>query len=283
MKKGLVLEGGAMRGLFTAGALDVMMEAGLTFDGLIGVSAGAAFGCNYKSGQIGRTIRYNLKYCRDPRYCSVRSLLKTGDLYGAEFCYRQIPKELDPFDSAAFEASPMEFHVVATDVSTGDAVYRRLDKDDEALLNWIRASASMPFVSRAVEIDGGHYLDGALADSIPLAYFEHIGYDRNIVILTNESGYEKHPMPMAPAVRLALRKYPKAAEALLHRHEKYNETLRTIAEKEARGEILVIRPEEKMPIKRVSHDEKKLSYVYQMGRNTASRRLEEIRTFLEKI
>ena len=119
MKTGLVLEGGAMRGLFTAGVTDVLMENDITFDGLIGVSAGAAFGCNYKSGQIGRALRYNTEYCNDPRYCSFRSLVKTGDLFGADFCYRQIPCELDKFDMEAFSENPMEFYVVATDIETG--------------------------------------------------------------------------------------------------------------------------------------------------------------------
>jgi predicted patatin/cPLA2 family phospholipase len=172
IKTGLVLEGGAMRGLFTAGALDVFMERGITFDGLIGVSAGACFGCNYKSGQIGRVIRYNKRFARDPRYCSWRSLFTTGDLFGAEFCYRELPKKLDVFDAAAFEANPMEFHIVATDAATGKPVYKRLDRADDTALDWIRASASMPIVSRPVEIDGRKYLDGGLSDGIPLKYFE---------------------------------------------------------------------------------------------------------------
>ncbi len=283
MKKGLILEGGAMRGLFTAGVLDVMMENGIEFDGAIGVSAGAAFGCNYKSGQIGRTLRYNVKYCRDKRYCSVRSLLKTGDIYGVDFCYRELPFKLDIFDADAFDASPMEFYVVATDVTTGKAVYHRCEsaKSTETV-DWIRASSSMPFVSRVVELDGGKYLDGAMADSIPLAYFESLGYDRNIVILTNERGYRKKKFPFKPALKMTLRGYPNAVHAMATRHEFYNETLDLIVEKERRGEILVIRPEDKLPIKRVTHDPQKLEAVYQMGRAIATRRLEEIKNFLTR-
>ena len=158
MKRGLVLEGGGLRGLFTAGVLDVLMERGVKFDGIVGVSAGACFGCNYKSGQIGRVIRYNKRFARDPRYCSWKSLFTTGDLFGAEFCYRTLPMELDVFDAAAYEANPMEFHVVATDCATGKAVYRRLDKADARAFNWIRASASMPLVSRPVA-----YIDSRVA------------------------------------------------------------------------------------------------------------------------
>ena len=192
-RRGLVLEGGAMRGLFTAGVLDVLMESGIRFDGAIGVSAGACFGCNYKSGQIGRVIRYNKRFARDPRYCSFRSLLLTGDLFSADFCYRELPLELDAFDAAAFEANPMEFHVVATDCATGRPVYRRLDKADEIAFRWIQASASMPLVSRPVAIDGGEYQDGGLSDGIPLRYFESIGYERNLVVTTRPHGYRKFP------------------------------------------------------------------------------------------
>lgn len=271
-----------MRGLFTAGILDVMMENGIVFDGLVGVSAGAAFGCNYKSGQVGRTLRYNLKYCRDKRYCSLRSLLRTGDMYGADFCYRELPLRLDVFDTKAYDASPMEFHVVATDVKTGRAVYRRIDSAaGTEILDYIRASSSMPFVSRVVEIGEERYLDGAMTDSIPLAYFEGLGYNRNIVILTNEKGYRKRAFPFAFLLKLMLRCYPKAAEAMRTRHIFYNETLDLIAEKEARGELLVFRPTEKMPIKRVTHSEKKLQAVYDMGRRAAIARLDEIKAFLE--
>ena len=182
-----------MRGLFTAGVLDVLMERGVTFDGIVGVSAGACFGCNYKSGQIGRVIRYNKRFARDPRYCSWKSLFTTGDLFGAEFCYRTLPMELDVFDTAAYEANPMEFHVVATDCTTGKPVYRRLDKADARAFDWIRASASMPLVSRPVAIDGGLYLDGGLSDGIPLRYFESIGYERNVVVTTRPHGYRKFP------------------------------------------------------------------------------------------
>ena len=167
MKKGLILEGGAMRGLFTAGATDVMMENGIEFDGAVGVSAGAAFGCNYKSGQIGRTLRYNLKYAGDKRYCSLRNLIKTGDLFGVDFCYKRIPLELDPFDTPAFIANPMEFYTVATDCKTGEAVYHKCyDGLGEDLLH-IQASASMPLVSRVVEVGDLRLLEEELQTPSP--------------------------------------------------------------------------------------------------------------------
>ncbi|MFR2189268.1 MAG: patatin family protein, partial [Blautia sp.] len=184
MKTGLIMEGGAMRGMFTAGVIDVLMEAGVCFDGAIGVSAGAVFGCNYKSRQIGRVIRYNKAYCQDPRYVSFRSLLRTGDIYGEEFCYHELPDRLDPFDVKTYEENPMDFYVVCTDVETGKPVYHNCLKGDAEDIQWMRASASMPALSRFVNLDGHMLSDGGTADSIPVRFFESIGYERNVVILT---------------------------------------------------------------------------------------------------
>ena len=266
MKRGLVLEGGAMRGLFTAGVLDVLMARGVRFDGVIGVSAGACFGCNYKSGQIGRVIRYNKRFARDPRYCSWKSLLMTGDLFGAEFCYRTLPMELDVFDAAAFEANPMAFHVVATDCATGKAVYRRLDRADARAFDWIRASASMPLVSRPVAIDNGLYLDGGLSDGIPLRYFESIGYERNVVITTRPHGYRKFPKRRLCLLRPLLRRHPAIYEALKSRHAWYNETLAYIDSCVSAGTAILIAPKESLEISRVCHDPDVMQRVYDIGR-----------------
>ena len=271
IRTGLVLEGGAMRGLFTAGALDVFMERGITFDGLIGVSAGACFGCNYKSGQIGRVIRYNKRFARDSRYCSWKSLFTTGDLFGAEFCYRELPKKLDVFDTAAFEANPMEFHVVATDAATGKPVYKRLDSADDTALDWIRASASMPLVSRPVEIDGRKYLDGGLSDGIPLKYFESLGFARNVVITTRPRGYRKFPRGKARLAKPFLLRYPEIYRALRTRHIWYNETLEYIDMQVANGAAFLIAPEKPLEISRVCHDPAAMQRVYDCGRAAAER------------
>lgn len=282
MKSGLVLEGGAMRGLFSAGVCDVMMEHHVKFDGMIGVSAGAAFGCNYKSHQPGRVLRYNLKYCNDPRYCSLRSLLKTGDLFGADFCYHEMPERLDIFDVKTFEASPMEFYVVCSDVETGKPVYHRCDKVTYDMLEWMRASASLPLVSRIVEVDGYKLLDGGICDSIPLRQFETMGYDRNVVVLTQPKGYQKEPNKMVPLLRTVLKKYPRIIEAIARRHEMYNETLAYIEGREADGDVFVLRPEGKLPIKRVEHDPKVLQEVYDRGRAVSAKALPALMDFLKK-
>ena len=281
MKKGLVLEGGAMRGLFTAGIIDVLMEEGIEFDGVIGVSAGACFGCNYKSGQIGRTIRYNLKYCKDPRMAGIRSLLFTGDIYGAEFCYRDIPKKLDIFDTEAFTSSPMDFHVVATDLSTGKPVYHKCIDGGDNDLDWIRASASMPLVSRIVEVDGMKLLDGGISDSIPLQYYQSIGYEKNIVILTRPENYKKGPNKLMPLMRMRLGKYPNFVATMANRHNAYNESIRYIRQEEQKGTTLVLCPDEELPINRVEHDPDKIQKVYDLGRRTAVKNLDKIREFLE--
>lgn len=280
MKKGLILEGGAMRGMFTMGVVDYFMEKDLWFDGAIGVSAGAAFGCNYKSRQPERVIRYNKRFCRDWRYCSWRSFFRTGDLYGAKFCYDDIPHKLDLFDIETYKNSPMEFYVVCTDVETGKAVYKRLDKADFVDLEWMRASASMPLVSQIVNIDGHKLLDGGLADSIPLKYFENIGYEKNVVILTQPLGYKKSPNKIVPVAKVFMKKYPQSVEALANRHKIYNESIEFITQKEKNNEIFVIRPKHKLPVNHIEHDAKKLQEAYDIGRNTAIQQFEKLSEWL---
>jgi predicted patatin/cPLA2 family phospholipase len=280
MKRGLVMEGGAMRGMFTAGVLDVFMENGIEFDGAIGVSAGATFGCNFKSRQIGRAIRYNKRYAHEWRYCSIRSLIKTGDLYGADFCYNRIPNELDVYDLAAYRANPMEFYCVASDCVTGKPVYKKLETCDAHELTWMRASASMPLASRIVEVDGYKLLDGGMTDSIPLAFFESIGYGRNVVILTQPRSYRKTSSSLFPLMKLALRKYPALVDAMRRRPEEYNKQTSYVFEKADRGEVLVICPEAPLGISRTEHDKNELQRVYDEGRRIAVEKLEEIRAFL---
>lgn len=281
MKTGLILEGGAMRGMFTAGVMDVMMENGIRFDGAIGVSAGACFGCNYKSGQIGRVIRYNTKFCADPRYGGIRVLLKEGNIYSTDFCYHEVPLKHDAFDFEAYRQSPMEFYVVATDIESGKPVYHRCDDFEGSGFDWIRASASMPCVSQIVEIDGLKLLDGGISDSVPVRYFESIGYGRNVVILTQPLGYVKKPNRLIPLMKLPYKHYPKMIDTMARRHIDYNEMLAYIAKGEQEGRLLVIRPEAALDVGRVEKDPEKLRAVYNQGREVALTRLEEIRSFAQ--
>lgn len=281
MKRGLVLEGGAMRGLWTAGVTDVMMEHGIKPDGLIGVSAGAAFGCNYKSRQIGRAIRYNTRFAKDPRYSGLRSLLKSGDYFNAEFGYHIVPYEYDIFDIQTFEQNPMRFTVVCTDVLTGEAVYHDINHVDYDELEWLRASASMPLASKVVKVQGHQLLDGGVADSIPLEYFETQGYDRNVVILTQPKGFVKEPNKLMPIIRIALRKYPNMIKAMDKRHMMYNRELAYVAKAEEEGRCLVIRPDEKIPIGHISHDPDEMRHVYEIGRKVGEHYIERIKDFYQ--
>lgn len=278
-KKGLVLEGGAMRGMFTTGVLDVFMENDITFDGMLGVSAGATFGCNFKSKQIGRAIRYNIKYAHDRRYCSFYSLFTSGDLYNANFCYNVLPNQLDPFDYETFDNDPMEFYVGITDAETGEPLYHKIT-DSRKGMDWIRASASMPGVSRPVRIGDKTLLDGGIADSVPLEYFESIGYTRNVVVLTQPRDFVKQPVSFFPLMKFLLRKYPKLIDAVAVRHEKYNKQREYILSREKAGDVLLICPEKALGISRTEKNVDELERVYQEGRAEAMKRLEEIKAFL---
>ena len=277
---GLVLEGGAMRGMFTAGIFDVLMENGIEFPAAVGVSAGAAFGCNIKSRQIGRVIRYNMRFCRDKRFCSLNSLLTTGDLFGADFCYREIPEELDVFDKQAYEENPMAFYVVCTDVLTGKPVYRRLDRVDEDCYLWLRASASMPLVSRPVSVGGYTLLDGGMSDAIPLRFMQQKGYRRNLVILTRPRGYVKQPA-IPQLMRAGLRDYPAMVQVMCDRHIMYRFEREYVFRSEKLGNTLVLCPDSDLIISRIEHDPAKLRSVYDEGRRIALRELEKIKEFMQ--
>ena len=279
---GLVLEGGAMRGMFTAGVLDVMMENGIRLDAAVGVSAGAVFGCNYKSHQPGRAIRYNKAYCRDKRYCSLASWLRTGDLYNVEFGYHTLVWKLDRFDRAAFAADPMPFWAVCTDAETGKPVYHLCEKGDEEDVEWLRASASMPLAARPVDIRGQKLLDGGVSDSIPLKFMEREGYARNVAVLTQPEGFKKRKNRLIPWVRLLLRRYPMVARRLKTRHVEYNAALRSVAEREADGRLFVIRPPERLRVGAAERDPDRLERVYQTGRREMEKRLEELKAFIRE-
>ena len=282
MKQGLVMEGGGMRGIFSVGVTDVLMEENIFFDGIIGVSAGAALGCNIKSRQPGRAIRYNLKYCSDPRFCSYRSLFKTGDLFSTDFCYREVPINRDPFDFKTFHSTPEEFYAVCTDVHTGEAVYHLCDdQNNDIMLDWIRASASMPIVSHVVSVGGYDLLDGGIADSIPLRFFESRGYEKNLVILTQPEGYKKERNKALPLLKIKERKHPELLKKMEERHIIYNKSIFYAEQQQKYGKALLIRPLADLPSGRVEHDRARMKGTYEAGRAVAKARLKEIKDFLE--
>lgn len=281
MKKGLILEGGAMRGMFTCGVLDVFMENGIEFDGAAGISAGATFGCNYKSKQIGRAIRYNKRFCQDPRYGSFKSVLKTGDIFDADFCYHELPEKLDLFDRETFKSNPMEFYIGATDIETGKAVYHKCYDGGDLDIEWMRASASMPLVSNVVEIAGRKYLDGGIADSIPYKFMEKLGYDRNVVILTQPAEYVKKRNKLIPIMRATMGEYPKLIDSMRTRHVRYNRATAYVKQRAAEGQAFIIQPEMDLYIRRTESNPSELERVYQLGREAANRFLPEVLEFLK--
>jgi len=279
-KTGIVLEGGGMRGMYTCGILDVLMENRIYLDGMVGVSAGIAFGCNYKSRQIGRALRYNVRFAHDKRYSGMMSLLKTGNYYNAYFAYKLVPTHYDVFDYNVFEDSPMECYAVCFDVKSGEGVYHRLDHVNDDFFEWIRASASMPVVAQPVEVGGRLLLDGGLADSIPLEFMMSKGYQRNVVILTREEGFRKTAEHGMWLMKPMLRKWPKVIEALRHRPAHYNQQLQVVREQERLGNAFVFRPLKPLNVSRTTHDSKEMNRVYQQGREEALQRLDELKKFL---
>lgn len=281
MKKGLVMEGGGMRGMFTCGVTDVFLENGIEFDGAAGVSAGAAFGCNFKSKQPGRALRYNMLFSKDERYMGLSSLLKTGDLYNVDFCYREIPDKLDVFDRKAFRENPMKFYVVSTDADTGKPLYYNCKNCDDKDITAIRASASMPLASRPVSFGGRKLLDGGISDSIPIKFMEKKGYDKIVVILTQPKSYRKEKNKLLPLMRIFLKDYPNVIEAMKIRHIKYNKTTDYIRQKEEAGDVFVIAPPAPMNISRTEKSADKLERVYNLGRITAEKNLGKLKSFLK--
>jgi predicted patatin/cPLA2 family phospholipase len=273
--RGLVLEGGGLRGQYTAGVLDAFLERGIAFPYIIGVSAGASIACSYVSGQKGRNLEIVERFRNDRRYLSFWNLLTKGSLFGMDFIYREVPLKLVPFDFPAFEASPARFITVCTDCGTGQAVYYGKDADH---LTVLRASASLPFMSPMVDYDGRKLLDGAIADAIPLEKARAEGFAKNVVVLTRPVGYRKSEESGPPA-RIVYRKYPKLVEALGKRVERYNRQMELVEAAEADGSALVVRPSRDLGVKRTEKSVAKLRELYELGledgKAAATRSLQE--------
>lgn len=280
MKVGLVLEGGAMRGMYTAGILDELLDTNIKIDCIIGVSAGALFGVNYVSKQKGRSLRYNKKYANDKRYMSIQSLIKTGNLVNTEFAYHELPTKLDIFDEETYSKSKTEFYATVTNINTGKPEYKKII-NATIQVDELRASGSMPYVSKPVKLNDNYYLDGALGDSIPVLKMRDMGYDKIIVILTKPEGYRKKKRP-AWMAKLFYRKYPNLVEAINNRYKVYNETLDTIEKLQNKKEIFVLRPSQDLKISRVEKDVTKLQAMYDLGIKDFKDNLKALKKYLKK-
>lgn len=281
-KIGLVLEGGGMRGMYTAGVLDAFMLEGIEADGVIGVSAGAICGCSFISRQIGRTIRYNVKYAGDKRYASFESLRKTGDIFNVDFCYDELPKRLNVFDYDTFKerSKKIPFYVTCTNLETGGAEHIRCTDLWEEM-DYMRASASMPLVSNIIERDGLKLLDGGTADSIPIKFFESIGYEKNIVVLTRPDGYVKKQDPTIKLMKRMYKAYPNYVRACEERYKIYNEQVAYIEEREKAGKAIIIRPSRDTKIGRMEKNPDKLKFIYKLGRYDTMKKIDEIKKFVK--
>ena len=279
-KTALVLEGGSFRGQFTAGVLDVFLENGITVDACYGVSAGALNGVNFKSKQIGRCNRLNLAFCGDSRYVGTKSFAESGSMVGYDFLFNDIQDHIDPFDNEAFKANPLDLYVAVTDVVFGTADYLPV-KDATLDLDAVRASTSLPLVTPIVELNGHLYLDGGIADSVPVEHvLEDAGFDRAIVILTQDRNYKKGSYEFMTAANARYAEYPYLLDAIATRHDRYNEQREHIWEYERQGRALVIAPAKPVTVKHVERDASKLLDLYIQGRQAAQRQLEAIRSFI---
>lgn len=277
---GLILEGGGMRGMYTVGILDFFMEKGITFSSCYGVSAGACHMVSYMAGQKGRAYRVSTNYLDDKRYCSFNSFLKTGDLFGVDMCYNKIPNELEIFDYDAFAKYPGKGYAVATEVVTGKPEYFELKEMHKDIIA-VRASASLPLVSKLVEIDGKNYLDGGMSDSIPIRKSVKDGNKKNIIILTRPYGYRKKPANTT-LIKAKYKKCPGLVNDMAKRHIRYNRTLDYISKLEMDGGAFVFRPEPLVKIDRIEKNVNKLKVLYLQGYHDASINYELMKAYLER-
>lgn len=279
---GLVLEGGGMKGIYTAGVLDFFMEREIQFSNCYGVSAGACHLCSYLSNQKGRAYRISVNYLDQKKYCSLQSLLTTGDLFGVSMCYRLIPDYLDPYDYDAANKYEGKAYAVVTNIKTGKPEYLQLKDMHEDIIA-VRASSSLPLVSRNVKINGNLYLDGGIADSIPIRQSMRDGNKKNVVIMTKEEGYVKKS---AGAELLLMKaryfRYPKVYELMRERHLSYNSTVQYLEEQQRKGEVFVIRPRSVSNVGRIEKDREKLDVLYEQGYQDAKNNYEALIAYLER-
>lgn len=281
IEAGLVVEGGGMRGVYTAGVLDYFMEKNLYFDDCYGVSAGACHISSYVSKQIGRSIKVTLDYINDKRYCSVNSLIKTGDMFGVEMLYDLIPNKLELYDYDTFNKFKGNFYSVVTNCKTGKAEYMKI-KDMKKDIIAVRASSSLPLLSRIVEINGKEYLDGGITDSIPIKKSIKDGHKKNVVILTRDKTYRKSKPKFLSLLKFKYKKYPNLVKAIENRYKMYNETLDFIEEEKAKNKVFIIQPKLPVKISRIEKDKDKLKALYNQGYEDAKEIYEDLMKFLEE-
>ncbi|WHI60230.1 patatin family protein [Mammaliicoccus lentus] len=277
---GLILEGGGMRSMYTAGVLDFFIKEDIYFEYNIGVSAGASMAASYISRQFRRNHRVTAKYIKDKRYLSLSNYIKRKELFGMDFVYHYIPTYLEPFDFEKFDQAEEKFVVVTTDCETGEAVY--FDKNDTkgSLLTALEATSSLPLMANPVQYKGHTLLDGGIVDPIPIKKSIEEGYTKNVLILTRPKGYRKTPSRFSKIFRM--KAYPKVNHLMELRYKHYNKTLDWIEEEEDKGNIFVIRPTNTLAVDRVEKDPRKLDALYREGYADAEKIYKDLKEYVEK-
>jgi predicted patatin/cPLA2 family phospholipase len=278
---GLVLEGGGMRGVFTAGVLEFFSDQELFFPYIIGVSAGACNACSYLSRQKGRNKRVNIEYASHKEYLSLRNYISKRQLFGMDYIFNTIPNELDPFDFERFFAKSETFVVGTTNCETGEPLYFEENDSNDGLMTLLRATSSLPFMAPVVTYKGFALLDGGLSDPIPLHKAERDGCDKNVIVLTRNAGYRKEPTKLPRLLHRVYKNYPKIIEAIQNRYKIYNETMDDIEKKEKEGKVFVIRPTEPLKVGRIERRPDRLSALYDQGFSEAKKQYMELAKFLQ--
>lgn len=273
---GLVLEGGGMRGVFTSGVLDCLMDRDIRFPYAVAVSAGACNGLSYVSRQRGRARRSNIDLLEKYRYIGIKHLWRYHSLFDLGFMFDELPNRVLPYDYAAYRANPMRFEMVCTDCRTGRAVYLHEAADAQRLLDICRASSALPYVSPVVWVDGRPMLDGGLADSIPVEHAMAMGYMRNVVVLTRARGYRKEERDFK-LPRFIYKDYPRLRLLLSRRAAIYNRQLELVERLESEGRILVIRPERPPAVGRIDMNTQRLAELYDEGYAVAGHVLDSLK------
>lgn len=275
MRVGLVLEGGGMRGVYTAGVLEYFLEEGIRFPYIVAVSAGACQAASYLSEQKGRNRQVTIGYVRHPRYLSVMNLFRERSLFGMDLLFNELPNKLVPFDYGAFYRNPAQFWAVTTDAESGEPFYKEKGEtvQDGNFMDYVRASSSLPFVSPPVRLEGRTLFDGGVVDPIPVGKSEKDGNDIHVIVLTREAGYRKSPGRTPDwLARRMYPHYPGLLESMKRRWQVYNASLERVESLEREGRAIVLRPPAGTGVDRMTKDEGKLSALYELGYRHARER-----------
>ena len=283
---GLILEGGGMRGAYTAGVLDAFLDNKIRFPYVIGVSAGANNGANFISEQRGRSKRIFVDWVKDKRFLGLSNFFREGSYFGMDFLFDKLPNELDPFDYNTFYNSPITYKVCITNCESGEPAYfeyKDFEQKDYFMKKVLRASSSLPIISPTVEINNRHYLDGGIADPIPIEKSISDGNSFNVIVLTRNEDYRKKPSKLTYLNKFFLYKYPNLVDTLKNRHSIYNNSLEKISLLQKNGEAFIFRPEEKIAVDRMERDTSKLDELYQQGYNETINQMSDFNQWLKSI